>query len=102
MRFSVRADKNGQVLAESGSAGPVPDSTPPDDFRSTIGYKAVDFVFDNFPEATFHAKRLTTDRFSIDAWGSKHIQDAGWVDVHVTLGGATWVVGGFAGPSTVQ
>lgn len=98
IKFSVVADEDGRIVHQSGTSGPVPTSTPPDDTRSTLSPDAVCFAFDNFPEATFYAERATEDRTLVDPWGVRHTSKAGWVDVHVTLAGTTWPVAGFAGP----
>ncbi|MFE2961817.1 hypothetical protein [Nocardia tengchongensis] len=91
-------DATGEIVHGSGVAGPTEESAPPpgaavDPSTPT----ATQFIFDNFPQATFSAKRSVERRETAGPFGL-HVQEAGWVDLFVTLSGSTWPIGGFAGP----
>ena len=58
----------------------------------------VTFTFDNFPQAEFAAIRWQQKREIMSPWG-REVREAGWIDLYVTLNGATWQMGGFLGPT---
>ncbi|WP_280277340.1 hypothetical protein [Nocardia wallacei] len=91
-------DATGDTVHESGFAGPTEDSTPPGTSVHSLPLSCFRFVLDNFPEAMFYANRSAEQRETIGPFGQQ-IQEAGWVDLFVTLRGPTWQIGGFAGPT---
>ncbi|MFD4293637.1 hypothetical protein ACFWQG_10495 [Rhodococcus sp. NPDC058532] len=99
-----RIDSNGEVVHQSGFAGPTDESTPPDHPDESTHLsgppKTVPFTFDNFLQATFAACRSSEKQVVTDHYGYQRVREAGWIDLFVTLNGQTWNIGGFAGPST--
>lgn len=91
-------DATGDTVHGSGFAGPTEDSTPPGASVHSLPLSCIRFVFDNFPEAMFYANRSAEQRETIGPFGQQ-IQEAGWVDLFVTLRGPTWQIGEFAGPT---
>ena len=95
-------DASGDIVHQSGMAGPAEGSTPPEALASkqipTAAGPPVTFTFDNFPHAEFTAIRWSQRRESMSPWG-REVREAGWIDLYVTLSGATWEMGGFLGPA---
>lgn len=95
-------DASGDIVHQSGMAGPAEGSTPPKAPASrqilTAGGPPVTFTFDNFPHAEFTAIRWSQRRETMSPWGPD-VREAGWIDLYVTLSGATWELGGFLGPA---
>lgn len=96
-------DATGAVVHQSGIAGPTEVATPPnapaDPSRPTASHAPVAFTFDNFSQATFTASRSNEKQEKANPWG-REVREAGWVDLFVTLNGATSHIGGFAGPTS--
>lgn len=94
-------DSSGEVVHQSGGAGPTEtDTAPPDvphDFEIPAANDAVTFGFDNFPQATFTATRASTEQVTESPWG-RSVRGAGWIELFITLNGSTWPLSGFAGP----
>lgn len=95
-------DASGDIVHQSGMAGPAEGSTPPRALASkqipTAAGPPVTFTFDNFPQAEFTAIRWSQRRETMSPWGPD-VREAGWIDLYVTLSGATWEMGGFLGPA---
>lgn len=95
-------DASGDIVHQSGMAGPAEGSTPPEALASkqipTAAGPPVTFTFDNFPLAEFTAIRWSQRRETMSPWGTD-VREAGWIDLYVTLSGATWEMGGFLGPA---
>ncbi|MDE1675509.1 hypothetical protein PWJ90_38705, partial [Nocardia gipuzkoensis] len=91
-------DATGDVVHGSGFAGPSEESAPPAATVDSLPLSSTQFAFDNFPEAAFYASRSAEQRETVGPFG-RQIQEAGWVDLFVTLRGSTWLIGGFAGPA---
>lgn len=96
-------DASGDIIHQSGMAGPTEGSTPPNAFAtgpiSTASGPPATFAFDNFPQAEFAAIRWQQKgEVVIGPWG-REVRQAGWVDLYVTLNGTTWQMGGFFGPN---
>jgi hypothetical protein len=96
----VGVDSSGAVVSGSGSSGPTEESVPlgPQPSAPSPTDELVEFTFDNFPQATFAASRSNERLETAGPWG-RQIREAGWVDLFVTLNGATWQIAGFAGPT---
>lgn len=96
-------DASGDIVHQSGTAGPTEESTSPDALATvptpTAADSPVTFAFDNFPQAQFAAIRWPQGRETMSPWG-REVREAGWIDLYVTLNGATWEMGGFLGPAT--
>jgi hypothetical protein len=90
-------DATGEIVHASGVAGPIEESTPPETTVDPSISPSARFTFDNFPQGTFFANRSVEQQEVVGPFG-RHIQDAGWIDLYVTLHGSTWLIGGFAGP----
>jgi hypothetical protein len=95
-------DAAGDIVHQSGMSGPTETSTPPNPMATgpipTASGPAVTFTFDNFPQAEFAAIRWQQKREIMSPWG-REVREAGWIDLYVTLNGATWQMGGFLGPT---
>lgn len=95
-------DDSGDIVHQSGMAGPTEESTPLNDLAvgqvPTAAGSPVTFTFDNFPQAEFAAIRWQQKRAITTPWGPE-LREAGWIDLYVTLNGATWQMGGFLGPT---
>lgn len=95
-------DASGDIGHRSGMAGPTEESTPPSALATgtipTDAGRPVTFTFDNFPRAEFAAIRWQQKRETKSRWG-REVHEAGWIDLYVTLNGATWQMGGFLGPT---
>ena len=95
-------DDSGDIVHQSGMAGPTEESTPPNDLAAgqvpTAPGSPVTFTFGNFPQADFAAIRWQQKRAITTPWG-REFREAGWIELYVTLNGATWQMGGFLGPT---
>lgn len=95
-------DASGDIVHQSGMAGPTEESTPPNAVATapipTAAGPPVTFTFDNFPHAEFAAIRWQQKRETMSPRG-REVRQAGWIDLYVTLNGATWEMGGFLGPT---
>ena len=95
-------DASGDIVHQSGMAGPAEGCTPPIAAAiasiPTAAGRPVTFTFDNFPQAEFAAIRWQQKRETVSPWG-REVREAGWIDLYVTLNGATWEIGGFLGPA---
>jgi hypothetical protein len=95
-------DSSGDIVHQSGMAGPTEESTPPNALATrtipTEADRPVTFTFDNFPQAEFAAIRWQQKRETMSRWG-REVHEAGWIDLYVTLNSATWQIGGFLGPT---
>lgn len=95
-------DSSGDVVHQSGQAGPTEEDALPDALAvtqiPTAAGPPVTFTFDNFPQAEFTAMRWPKKREIMTPWG-REVREAGWIDLYVTLNGATWPQGGFLGPT---
>lgn len=95
-------DTSGDIVHQSGMAGPTEGSTPPNATATapipTAAGPPVTFSFNNFPQAEFVAIRWQEKRETMSPWG-REVREAGWIDLYVTLNGATWQMGGFLGPT---
>lgn len=104
LEFVGVSDISGAVVSQSGMAGPTEESltpAPPVDISTPANsLEAVAFAFENFPQATFVAIRSPDRLEMVDPWGWQHVRQAGWIDLFVTVDGATRQIGGFAGPTS--
>jgi hypothetical protein len=95
-------DASGDIVHQSGTAGPTEASSPPSAAATistpTAAGSPVTFAFDNFPQAEFAAVRWQQKRETMSPWG-REVREAGWIDLYVTLNGATGEMGGFLGPA---
>lgn len=95
-------DASGDIVHQSGMAGPTEGSTPPNALATapipTAAGPPVTFTFDNFPQAVFAAIRWQQKSETMSPWG-REVREAGWIDLYVTLDGATREIGGFLGPT---
>lgn len=95
-------DASGDIVHQSGQAGPTEESTPPNAVPTApipaAAGPPVTFTFDNFPQAEFAAIRWQQKRETMSPWGPE-VREAGWIDLYVTLNGATWQIGGSLGPT---
>ena len=95
-------DASGDIVHQSGQAGPTEESAPPESLATTqiptAAGPPVTFTFDNFPQAEFAAIRWPQRQERMAPWG-RETREAGWIDLYVTLNGATWEMGGFLGPT---
>lgn len=84
-------------------AGPTEGSTPPNALATgsipAASGLPVTFEFDNFPQAEFAAIRWQQKGEVIMSPRGREVRQAGWIDLYVTLNGATWQMGGFLGPT---
>ena len=92
-------DDSGDVVHQSGQAGPTEGDTPPNIPAALPSSPPVEFTFDNFTQATFAASRANERLETTDRWGHRKVLEAGWIDLFVTINGTTWHLGGFAGPT---
>lgn len=96
-------DAAGDIVHQSGMAGPTETSTPPNPMATgpipTASGPPVTSTFDNFPQAEFAAIRWKQKREMIISPWSREVREAGWIDLYVTLNGTTWQMGGFLGPT---
>lgn len=90
-------DASGAIVHQSGMAGPT--EVTPLNAPADPSHVPVEFTFDNFPQATFAASRTNERQETAGPWG-RAVHEAGWIDLFVTLNGATSWLGGFAGPTS--
>lgn len=95
-------DDSGDIVYQSGWAGPTEESAPSDEqaivLIPTAAGPPVKFTFDNFPQAEFAAFRWPHKHHTMTSCGLETRQ-AGWIDLYMSLNGATWEMGGFLGPT---
>lgn len=96
-------DASGEIVHQSGMAGPTEGSTPADALAigpiPTASGRPVTFAFDNFPQAEFAAIRWQQKREAPVGSRGREVRGAGWIDLYVTLNDQTWQIGGFLGPT---